>query len=127
MQDGQFVGIAVGDIELMGNRMPEKLIVSDGFETPLPSIEPTGSPTQSADTENDFALVVVSGSHGSIREPGQGVFFYPAGTEVSLVAEPDDGWRFDSWTGDVADKSSPATHITITKSEVVTANFAPVK
>ena len=127
MHDGQFASIAVGDIEPKGNRMPEKLVISEGFETPLPSVEPTGSPTQPIDNEITYALIVISSTHGSVTEPGQGVFFYPAGTEVTIIAKPDDGWRFDSWTGDVADKSSPTTNITITKSEVVTANFAPAK
>jgi hypothetical protein len=44
---------------------------------------------------------------------------------VDLIAEPDEGWEFKNWTGNVADISSPITTITIAQLEVVTAHFVP--
>ena len=90
-------------------------------------IEPPEEPGQPADSECNYALVVISSTGGSVTEPGQGVFFYHAGTVVDLIAEPDEGWEFKSWTGIVADRACPTTTITITtvKLEVVTAHFVP--
>ena len=82
--------------------------------------EETGQP---ADTERNYTLAVVSSAGGTVAEPGQGVLFYRAGAVVHLIAEPDEGWEFDSWTGNVADRFSPVTTITMNQAQVVTANF----
>ncbi|MBM3156043.1 MAG: hypothetical protein FJ004_02005 [Chloroflexi bacterium] len=68
-------------------------------------------------------LAVVSGVGGLVEKPGQGVYSYRAGTVVELHAEANAGWKFDRWTGKVADPFSSTTTITINDSEVVTANF----
>jgi len=71
-------------------------------------------------------LAVVSSIGGSVEKPGEGVFSYRAGTVVELNAKANAGWKFDRWTGNVADPFSPTTTITISESEVVTANFISV-
>jgi hypothetical protein len=115
----------VGDIEPLGDRAPEKIVRTEAVEetlVPIDSPEETGQP---ADSERNYALVVVSSTGGSVTEPGQGVFSYRTGTVVDLIAEPDEGWEFKNWTGNVADISSPITTITIAQLEVVTAHFVP--
>jgi hypothetical protein len=49
---------------------------------------------------------------------------YEEGTEVELVVDPDDGYMFDEWTGDIGDATSTDTTITITMdaNKNITAN-----
>ena len=47
---------------------------------------------------------------------------YNEGTEVTLVAEPASGYRFDHWSGDAAGESSPVTIVLDTEKSVI-ANF----
>ena len=73
-----------------------------------------------------YDLTVDSTDGGSVTTPGEGIFFHNSGTEVSLVAEPDEGYRFDSWTGDVdtiADVEDAETTITIGGNYEITASF----
>ena len=72
-------------------------------------------------------LEVSSTAGGSVTVPGEGVFSYPFGIEVDLVAEPDEGYRFINWSGDmdtVADVNAPSTTIIMDSSYSVTASFA---
>jgi hypothetical protein len=74
-------------------------------------------------------LMVSSTGGGSVADVGEGIFFFPLGTEVSLVAKPDEGYRFIGWSGDVeaiADVSVASTTITMDNSYSVRANFESV-
>jgi hypothetical protein len=76
-----------------------------------------------------FSLTVSSTSGGSVTVPGEATFTYDEGTVVNLVATPDDGYRFDEWTGDVgtvADVNDATTTITMNGDYSVTANFEEV-
>jgi len=78
--------------------------------------------------EDQVALTVSSTAGGSVTTPGEGVFFYDAGTEVSLVATPHSCHRFLGWSGDVdtvANVDSRSTTITMDDSYSITANFNP--
>ncbi len=125
VSDGQLISATVRDIEPLGERAPEKLVRTEIVEASLVPIETPENSGQTADNERAYPLAVVSGTGGSVTEPGQGVFFYCSGTVVDLVAEPDEGWVFEGWTGNVADVSSPITTITIAQAEAVTASFIP--
>jgi uncharacterized protein YbdZ (MbtH family) len=73
-----------------------------------------------------FALTTSSTAGGSVTVPGEGVFTYDAGTEVSLVATADSGYYFAGWSGNVgtvANVNSPSTTITMEGSYSITANF----
>jgi len=75
----------------------------------------------------DYRLSVGSTQGGSVSEPGEGAFTYPAGTVVTLVATADSGYRFVNWTGDVstvANINAASTTITINADYLITANFA---
>lgn len=73
-----------------------------------------------------YRLSVSSTSGGSVTSPGEDVFTYDAGTVVELVATPDDGYSFQSWTGDIEDIAEPnsaSTNITISGDYSITAEF----
>ena len=73
-----------------------------------------------------YQLAVSSASGGSVTSPGAGTFAYDAGMVVQLVAVPDEGYQFLSWTGDldhIADPNSASTTITMNGNYAVVANF----
>jgi hypothetical protein len=76
--------------------------------------------------EGRYTLTISSTDGGSIIEPGEGISVHAANTTVDLVAEPDEGWQFLKWTGDVgtiADVEAAATNITMYDSYSITARF----
>jgi hypothetical protein len=73
-----------------------------------------------------YYLTIDSTYGGSVTEPGEGYFAYAANTTLDIVAEPDEGYSFLKWTGDVgtiADVQAAATSITIYDSYSITAHF----
>jgi hypothetical protein len=71
-------------------------------------------------------LTISSTTGGSVIAPGEGKFTYDAGQPVSLVAEPDDGYRFVEWTGNVAtinDLNAASTTVITDGDYSITANF----
>jgi hypothetical protein len=74
----------------------------------------TGPPGQ------DTLTVSVSGSGSVELDPPGGV--YPTGTDVELTAEPDPGWLFSAWSGDLFGNANPDT-ITMSGNMDVTATF----
>ena len=71
-------------------------------------------------------LTVSSTTGGSVTAPGEGIFSYPLGVEVSLVAEAVSGYRFTNWSGDVgtiADVNDASTTVTMDGSYSIRANF----
>lgn len=70
-------------------------------------------------------LTMIAGANGSVS-PAAGPHAFSWGSVVSINATADAGWKFDSWTGDVAtvaDVSDNTTFITMTGDFTVTANF----
>jgi hypothetical protein len=95
----------------------DRTVVAVGAETELP-------------TWNlriiEYALTISSTAGGSVAEPGEGTFTYDEVTVVDLVAEPEEGYRFINWTGDVgtiADVEDATTTITMEDDYEITANF----
>ena len=73
---------------------------------------------------NSLAISTTSG--GSVTEPGQDTFVYEDGSIVELIAQPEEGYDFVKWTGDVdtiADVNVAQTTITMNSSSSITANF----
>jgi len=63
--------------------------------------------------------------NGSITPP-VGSHTYDAGSVVDISATADSGWRFDHWSGNVADPSSSSTTVTMDSDKTVTAYFVQV-
>jgi hypothetical protein len=75
---------------------------------------------------DNYQLAVSSASGGSVTTPGAGTFTYDAGMVVQLVAMPEEGYEFLSWTGDldhIADPNAASTTITMNGNYAVVANF----
>ena len=78
------------------------------------------------DHELMYDLTIDSTAGGSVTTPGEGIFIHNGGTEVSLVAEPDESYRFVRWTGDmdtIVDVNAASTNITMDDEYSITANF----
>lgn len=74
-----------------------------------------------------YSLTVSSGAGGSVVEPGEGIFVHTAGTVLTIVAQPEEGYQFRKWIGDVdtiADINASQTTITMHDSYSITASFA---
>ena len=50
--------------------------------------------------------------------------YYVSGTPVSITANPNTGYKFTKWTGNVASPNSATTTVTMSAPETVTAHFA---
>ena len=78
------------------------------------------------DGTGTYQLSISSTSGGSVTTPGEGTYVYPAGTAVRLVAEPDDGYQFDLWTGDIQLMAGPnlaSTTIVMNGNYAIVASF----
>jgi len=76
-----------------------------------------------------YDLTIDRTAGGSVTTPGEGAFNYGGGTVLDLVAEADEGYRFDEWTGDVgtiANVNAAITTITMNGDYSITANFVAV-
>lgn len=58
--------------------------------------------------------------------PAAGNNSYEEGTVISITATPESGWRFNGWTGDVAEPDIAITTVTIDSNKAVTASFSRV-
>jgi hypothetical protein len=79
------------------------------------------------DPEPVALLTASSTRGGSVTTPGEGTFYCPLGSEVSIVAEAVSGYHFTHWTGDVdtiADVYAVSTTITMDSSYSIKANFS---
>lgn len=75
------------------------------------------------------SLQISSLNGGTITAPGEGLFYYPENTSVTLEATPTDGFRFLNWSGDVSsitDANSAYTTVTMSGNYSITAIFSPI-
>jgi len=73
-----------------------------------------------------YSLTISSTEGGIVTTPGEGIYVYLAGINVTLVAVPDEGCQFLKWTGNVsatADVYAASTTIAMNSSYSITANF----
>jgi hypothetical protein len=80
-------------------------------------------------TSEQYSLEISSTEGGSVTMPGEGTFRYDAADIVKLVARPDDGYKFDGWTGDtdaVADIDDATTTIEMDDDKSIGATFTAV-
>jgi hypothetical protein len=73
-----------------------------------------------------YSISISSTIGGEVTSPGEGLFRYASGTVVTLVATPDLGYHFVSWTTNantIADVHAATTTITVYNYYFVTASF----
>jgi hypothetical protein len=71
-------------------------------------------------------LSVSSTEGGSVATPGEGAFVYAANDTINLVAQPEEGYGFLRWTGDVGtigNVTAPETTVAMNASYSITAYF----
>jgi len=93
------------------------------------NITMNGNYSITAEFVRQYDLTTSSTEGGSVTEPGEDTFTYDEGTVVDLVAEPNEGYRFVEWTGDVgniADVYAATTTITMNGDYSITANFEEI-
>jgi hypothetical protein len=77
--------------------------------------------------ESMALLALSSTTGGSIVSPDEGTSLHALGSYVNLVAEPDEGYQFVNWSGDVeavADANASSTTISMDSSYSIQANFS---
>jgi len=87
------------------------------------SISPSGG---GDDNGESYTLTINSTAGGSVTNPGEGNFTCAEDEVVNLLAEPEEGYQFVNWTGDVgniANVNSALTAITADDSYSIQANF----
>jgi hypothetical protein len=65
-----------------------------------------------------YTINIRSTIGGTVTTPGEGLFRYPAGSVVDLVAEPDRGYEFGAWVSNadtIADVYNATTTVTLNK------------
>ena len=73
-----------------------------------------------------YTLTITSTAGGSVATPGEGTFTCAEGQVVNLLAEPEEGYQFADWTGNVgtiANANAALTTITTNNSYSIRANF----
>jgi uncharacterized protein YkwD len=78
------------------------------------------------DNGESYTLAINSTAGGSVTNPGEGNFTCDEDEVVNLLAEPEEGYQFVNWTGDVdniANVNSAITAITTDDSYSIQANF----
>ncbi|MBE0480377.1 MAG: FecR domain-containing protein [Dehalococcoidia bacterium] len=121
--DGQSMRAVVGQKAPLGDRMPEKIVITRPVEASPVPVHPSDEPGEPAGTEREYVLALVSSNGGCVSAPGQGLFSYRTGSVVTLVARPDPGCDFDKWSGKVTDPYSPVSTIVMDQAEAVMAHF----
>jgi len=85
------------------------------------------SPSGGGDYGESYTLTVISTAGGSVTTPGEGTFTCAEGQVVNLMAEPEEGYQFVNWTGNVgtiANVNAAFTTITTNDSCSIQANFS---
>jgi hypothetical protein len=96
---------------------------SDGGAISHSITVPSSAATYTASFATQYQLTTAANpSNGGTVSPTSGNF-YNSGTVVPLTATPNAGFAFSNWTGNVANKNSASTTITMTAPQSVTANF----
>jgi len=89
--------------------------------------------TVDVDSDESVDITMVKKTYTlSVSTVGQGTVTknpdkatYTHGEVVQLTANPDSGWNFDSWSGDLAGSTNPV-NITMNEDKTVTANFSEI-
>jgi len=116
------IQVAAGASHTVGLKS-DGTVVAMGSEVELPQWNLYETPARR------YSLTIFSTPGGSVTDPIEGTHTYDEGTVQDLVAEPEEGYRFVCWTGDVgsiANVYAAQTKITMNDDYSVTARFTAV-
>ncbi len=83
-----------------------------------------GSNSRNGGVETAQYLLTISETEGEgTVDPEEGTYRFYEGRIVNLDAFPAEGWRFEEWEGDVADRSSQTTTVLMNSDKIVKAVF----
>ncbi|MFC1925103.1 PKD domain-containing protein [Chloroflexota bacterium] len=92
--------------------------------TTTTSVAMTGDKTVTANfTQLEVYTLTMAVIGDGETNPAVGTHSIVEGYARSITATPVAGWKFDSWTGDVADPYSASTYVVADSNQTVTANF----
>ncbi len=74
-------------------------------------------------TQNVHTLSMQVSGSGSVT-PAVGTHSYSEGAVVVISANPDSGWEFDGWSGDVTEPSLSTARVVMDSDRTFTANFS---
>jgi len=93
----------------------------DGTDNPKNITMDSNKNVTATFTQDTYTLTVNTDGNGSVvKDPDQATYVY--NTSVQLTADPDPGWSFSHWTGDLTGGTNPDS-IIMTEDKTVTATF----
>ena len=93
-------------------------------EPTLPPVETEEPPTAEPPPVDQYTLAIETIGNGSVSlSPDQDT--YSANTVVSLLANADDGWEFNGWSGDLEGDENPA-NVEMLADLTITATFTEI-
>jgi len=75
-------------------------------------------------TNPKYTLTISAGTGGT-TDPVPGNYTHDAGTQVTVTAQPNSGYKFNGWSGAVTGTTNPVT-ITMDGDKSITASFATI-
>ncbi len=69
-----------------------------------------------------LCTLTIAAREGGTIEPSKGSHLYPTGTVVQLKADPETGFRFDGWSGNIS-ATRPSISIVMDGDKAITASF----
>ena len=74
-----------------------------------------------------YSLTIDAPSGNGTTNPPTGTYYYSAG-EVTVIANPDPGWEFSGWVGDIgtADPTNPTLVIDMNRDYLIQASFTQI-
>lgn len=70
-----------------------------------------------------YTLIIAAGTGGTTN-PASGTYTYDSGTQVTITAVANSGYKFTGWSGSVSGTTNPIT-ITMDSDKSITASFSP--
>ena len=105
---------ATGEIQLVdaGQAQTELVVEGDGVVTAYFA-------------KDTHSITVVSEQGGEVLKPGEGIYSYDYGTQVTLEAMASTGYEFSHWSGSIYSVANPKK-ITLSRDLYLTAHFDPI-
>lgn len=91
-----------------------------GTDNPI-TITMNSDKSLTANFIREYTLTIAAGPGGT-TDPAPGARTYDSGTQVTISAKPNSGYRFINWSGNASGSANPIT-ITMDSDKSVTANF----